>query len=166
MSALFVFVKLVHLLSAAVLFGSGAAIAFFMFVAWRSRDVQGFALTARHVVLADWLFTTSAVIIQPISGIALALMAGWPLDAHWLLVSYGLYVLTGICWLPVVWIQLKIRDIVKMAASKGEAIPDQAHRLMRLWFVLGWPAFAAVIAIYVLMITKPTQIFGFLLAAG
>jgi uncharacterized membrane protein len=160
MSALFIFVKLIHLLSAAVLFGSGAAIAFFMFVAWRSRDVGGFALTARHVVLADWLFTASAVIIQPISGVALALLAGWPLDAQWLLVSYFLYALTGICWLPVVWIQLKIRQLVTAAASTGEPVPDRAHRLMRIWFVLGWPAFAAVIAIYVLMIAKPAQIFG------
>jgi uncharacterized membrane protein len=160
MSTIFILAKLIHILSAAVLFGSGAAIAFFMFVAWRSRDVAGFAMTARHVVLADWLFTTSAVIIQPLSGIALSHLAGWPLDASWLLVTYALYALVGICWLPVVWIQLRVRKLAEQANAAGTSLPDEAHRLMRIWFVLGFPAFIGVIAIYVLMIAKPAGLFG------
>ena len=100
---LYVLARLVHILSACVLFGSGAAIAFFMLMAWRSGGRAGFALVARHVVLADWLFTASAVVIQPLSGIALAHLAGWPLTAPWLLASYGLYGFIGACWLPVVW---------------------------------------------------------------
>lgn len=150
---LYVLARLVHILSACVLFGSGAAIAFFMLMAWRSGERAGFALAARHVVLADWLFTASAVVIQPLSGIALAHLAGWPLTAPWLLASYGLYGFIGACWLPVVWIQYRVRD--RLAAAQGEAVPPEVHRLMRIWFVLGWPAFAALIGIFVLMITKP-----------
>lgn len=150
---LYVIARLVHILSACVLFGSGAAIAFFMLMAWRSGDRAGFALAARHVVLADWLFTASAVVIQPLSGIALAHLAGWPLTAPWLLASYGLYGFIGACWLPVVWIQYRVRD--RLVAEEGEAAPPEVHRLMRIWFVLGWPAFAALIGIFVLMITKP-----------
>jgi len=150
---LYVLARLVHILSACVLFGSGAAIAFFMLMAWRSGERAGFALAARHVVLADWLFTASAVVIQPLSGIALAQLAGWPLTAPWLLASYGLYGFIGACWLPVVWIQYRVRNL--LAAAEGEAVPPKVHRLMRIWFVLGWPAFAALIGIFVLMITKP-----------
>lgn len=150
---LYVLARLVHILSACVLFGSGAAIAFFMLMAWRSGERAGFALAARHVVLADWLFTASAVVIQPLSGIALAHLAGWPLTAPWLLASYGLYGFIGACWLPVVWIQYRVRD--RLAAAEGEAVPPEVHRLMRIWFVLGWPAFAALIGIFVLMIVKP-----------
>jgi len=150
---LYVIARLVHILSACVLFGSGAAIAFFMLMAWRSGERAGFALAARHVVLADWLFTASAVVIQPLSGIALAHLAGWPLTAPWLLASYGLYGFIGACWLPVVWIQYRVRD--RLAAAEGETVPLEVHRLMRIWFVLGWPAFAALIGIFVLMVTKP-----------
>ena len=150
---LYVLARLVHILSACVLFGSGAAIAFFRLMAWRSGGRAGFALVARHVVLADWLFTASAVVIQPLSGIALAHLAGWPLTAPWLLASYGLYGFIGACWLPVVWIQYRVRD--RLVAEEGEAAPPEVHRLMRIWFVLGWPAFAALIGIFVLMITKP-----------
>ena len=160
MSTAFILAKLIHILSAAVLFGSGAAIAFFMFVAWRSKDVAGFALTARHVVLADWLFTSSAVVIQPLSGIALAHLAGWPLDAGWLLATYGLYGLVGVCWLPVVWIQLRVRKLAEQAKATDTSLPDAAHNLMRIWIILGIPAFIGVIAIYVLMIAKPVGIFG------
>lgn len=150
---LYVLARLVHILSACVLFGSGAAIAFFMLMAWRSGERAGFALASRHVVLADWLFTASAVVIQPVSGIALAHLAGWPLTAPWLLASYGLYGFIGACWLPVVWIQYRVRD--RLAAAEGEVVPPEVHRLMRIWFVLGWPAFAALIGIFVLMIVKP-----------
>ncbi|MEP3071635.1 DUF2269 domain-containing protein [Maricaulis sp.] len=150
---LYVIARLVHILSACVLFGSGAAIAFFMLMAWRSGERAGFALAARHVVLADWLFTASAVAVQPLSGIALAHLAGWPLTAPWLLASYSLYGFIGACWLPVVWIQYRVRD--RLAVTDGVAVPPEVHRLMRIWFVLGWPAFAALIGIFVLMVTKP-----------
>lgn len=145
--------RLVHILSASVLFGSGMAIAFFMLMAWRAGDRAAFALTAKHVVLADWVFTATAVVVQPLSGVALAHVAGWPLGATWLMWSYGLYLFIGACWLPVVWIQYRVKAL--LVASADGAVPDRVHRLMRLWFILGWPAFAALIGIFVLMITKP-----------
>lgn len=145
--------RLVHTLGAAVLFGSGAAIAFFMLMAWRSGERAGFALVARHVVLADWVFTASAVILQPLSGLALAHVAGWSLTAPWLLASIGLYLFIGVCWLPVVWIQMRVKR--RLAETTGPVIPKDVHRLMRIWFALGWPAFAALIALVWLMITKP-----------
>ena len=147
------FLRWAHIIGATVLLGTGAGIAFFMVMAHRTRDARLIAHTASIVVIADWLFTASAVVIQPLSGIALAHLAGWPLTAPWLLASYGLYGFIGACWLPVVWIQYRVRD--RLVAEEGEAAPPEVHRLMRIWFVLGWPAFAALIGIFVLMITKP-----------
>jgi len=152
---LYWFVKTAHIMSASVLFGSGAAIAFFMLMAWRSGDAPGFALAAKHVVLADWVFTTTAVIAQPLTGIALAHLAGWPLTAPWLLASYALYIFIGVCWLPVVWIQYKVRNLMTDAVAAGQDVPDRVHRLMRIWFALGWPAFVALIAIFGLMVARP-----------
>ena len=152
---LYLALKLVHILSAGVLFGSGAAIAFFMFAAWRSGDVPGFALAARHTVLADWLFTSSAVILQPLSGVALALHVGYPLTSGWLVATYLLYLFIGACWLPVVWIQIQVRTLAAEAAASGAPLPERAHRLMRIWFLLGWPAFLALIGIFILMIARP-----------
>lgn len=146
--------KTLHILSSGVLFGSGAAIAFFMLMAWRSGDAPGFALAAKHVVLADWVFTTTAIIAQPLTGVGLAHLAGWPLTAPWLLASYALYIFIGACWLPVVWIQLKVRRLMSDAAA-GAPVPARVHQLMRIWFVLGWPAFAALIAIFALMVARP-----------
>lgn len=150
--SVYILLKLVHILSAGILFGAGAAIAFFMLMGWRSGDVSAFYFASRFTVRADWLFTTSAVIIQPVSGAALALHLGYPLDAPWLLASYALYIFIGLCWLPVVWIQLQVRDELSRA---GEAVPARVERLMRYWFMLGWPAFGALIAIFVVMLTKP-----------
>lgn len=142
--------RLIHILSASVLFGTGMGIAFFMLMAWRSGDRAAFALTARHVVLADWVFTASAVVVQPLSGIALAHLAGWPLGAPWLLGTYALYAFIGTCWLPVVWLQYRVKTLLEQEADQV-----RIDRLMRIWFILGWPAFAALIGIFWLMITKP-----------
>ncbi|MBR9825665.1 MAG: DUF2269 domain-containing protein [Alphaproteobacteria bacterium] len=150
--SLYVLLKLIHILSAGVLFGAGAAIAFFMLMGWRSGNVSAFYFAARFTVTADWLFTSSAVIIQPLSGLALALHLGYPLTAPWLLASYALYLFVGACWLPVVWIQLQVRSELSHA---GEEIPVRIQRLMRYWFILGWPAFTALIGIFLLMIIKP-----------
>lgn len=147
--------RLVHVLSGAVLFGTGAGIAFFMLRAHLSRDPATVAAVAPIVVLADWVFTATAVVVQPLSGVALAHLAGWSLTEPWLLASYGLYLLVGACWLPVVAIQLRLRALARQAVAEGTALPTRYHRLFRLWFVLGWPAFAGVIGIYVLMLWRP-----------
>lgn len=148
--------KLIHILSAAVLFGTGAGIAFFMVVAHRSGRVEVIAATARIVVLADFVFTAPAVIIQPLSGFALVMARGYGPFEPWLLIAYALYALVGACWLPVVAIQLSIRRLAEAAAARGEPLPPDYHRLFRLWFILGWPAFAGVMGLYWLMVARPS----------
>jgi uncharacterized membrane protein len=110
---------------------------------------------ARIVVIADFLFTASAVVVQPVTGVALAWHMGWSLWEGWLLLSIALYLLTGAFWLPVVWMQMRMRDLAAAAASSGADLPPAYHRLFWWWFAFGFPAFAAVLAIYWLMIAKP-----------
>ena len=152
---LYALLKVAHVVGAAVLLGAGAGIAFFMLMAHRTRDPALIAHTARIVVLADTVFTAAAVILQPITGGALAHLAGYPLFTGWIGVSLVLYVFTGLCWLPVVWIQIRLRDLALHAATTGTPLPEPYFRLFRLWFVLGFPAFAAVLALVWLMVTKP-----------
>lgn len=155
MISLYVLLKLVHVLSAAVLFGTGAGIAFFMVRARSTRDPAVAAAVGRMVVQADFLFTATAVVVQPLSGLALMRLQGYAPGEPWLLASSGLYVLVGACWLPVVWIQQRLVRLAAAAAAAGEPLPPAYDRLYRIWFALGWPAFAGVIGIYVLMLSRP-----------
>jgi uncharacterized membrane protein len=147
--------KLIHILGATLLLGTGLGTAFFMWTAHRSGDPRAIAVTARHVVLADFLFTTPAVIAQPATGVWMALELGYPLASGWILWSLVLYAVTGACWLPVVWLQARAARMARAAAEAGGALPPAYFRIMRAWFWLGWPAFAAVIAIVWLMVFKP-----------
>ena len=149
---LYEIVKTLHILSAAVLFGTGLGTAWFFWQAHCTGDPAQIAATARAVVRADWLFTTPAVILQPASGAWLISTVGYSPAEPWLLWTYALYALTGACWLPVVWLQIRMRDLA--AASDG-ALPPLYHHYARIWFALGWPAFAAVIVIFGLMVAKP-----------
>ncbi len=144
-----------HVIGASVLLGTGAGIAFFMVMAHRTGDAALIAGTARIVVFADMVFTATAVIAQPLTGWLLARAAGWDLTEGWLLASLALYGLIGVCWLPVVRIQITLRDLAADAARNATALPARYHRLYRLWFTLGIPAFAAVLAIVWLMIARP-----------
>jgi uncharacterized membrane protein len=145
-----------HVMGATVLLGTGAGIAFFMLMAHRTRDPRLIAHVASTVVIADSLFTATAAIAQPITGVALAYQIGWPLTQGWILASVGLYVLTGAFWLPVVRIQMRLRDLAHSAAKAGEPLPSEYHRLYRIWFACGFPAFAAMLATFWLMLTKPS----------
>lgn len=147
--------KFLHLLGAAILFGTGIGIAFFQFIANRSHDATAIAPILKIVVLADFVFTATAVVLQPVTGAALAYVAGHSLLDGWLLASIALYVAIGGCWLPVVVIQMRMRDLAMAAAAEKSALPTRYHQLMRTWFWLGWPAFAAILAIFWLMITRP-----------
>ena len=144
-----------HILGATVLIGTGAGIAFFMMMAHRTRDARVIAHVAGTVVVADALFTATAVIIQPVTGLVLADATGWPLTSWWILASVALYGLIGLCWLPVVWIQIRIRDLARRAAAHGEALPVAYTRLYRIWTLLGIPAFSAILAIVALMVARP-----------
>ncbi|MFZ2099359.1 MAG: DUF2269 domain-containing protein [Oricola sp.] len=144
-----------HVIGACVLLGTGAGIAFFMVMAVRTGKPALIAHVAATVVIADALFTATAVIAQPVTGYLLALKVGWPLTQGWVALSLVLYVVTGVFWLPVVWIQIRLRDLARQAAVEGAALPDAFHRLYRIWFACGFPAFAAVIAIVWLMLARP-----------
>ncbi|SEP19298.1 Uncharacterized membrane protein, partial [Rhodospirillales bacterium URHD0017] len=145
-----------HVIGAAVLLGTGAGIAFFMLLAHRDGRPQVVAGVARIVVVADFLFTASAVVAQPVTGVWLALHVGYPLTEGWILLSVFLYLLTGAFWLPVVWMQMRMRDLAAAAVRDGTSLPDDYRRLFRLWFVFGFPAFAAVLSIFWLMIQRPS----------
>jgi uncharacterized membrane protein len=147
--------KFLHVIGAAVLLGTGAGIAFFMLRAHLTGEAAVIAAVARIVVLADFLFTATAVIAQPITGVALAQQAGYSLSESWIVVSIALYVLTGVFWIPVVWIQLQMRNLAGAAASQGKPLPARYHQLFRIWLAFGFPAFAAVLAIFWLMISRP-----------
>jgi uncharacterized membrane protein len=148
-------VKWAHILGSTVLFGTGLGIAFFMFASRFSDDLTVRFFLARTTVIADMLFTLPAVIVQPVTGLTLVILAGYDWNEPWLLATYGLYILTGMCWIPVVFIQIRLRDIVASAAAGNGELPPAYHRLFRLWFWLGWPAFISLLAIFYLMIARP-----------
>ncbi len=144
-----------HVIGAAVLLGTGAGIAFFMVMADRTGDPRAIAHVASTVVVADFLFTATAIIAQPVTGVLLARALGWPLGEGWIVLSVALYVATGVFWLPVVWMQMRMRDLARRAVRDGAPLPAAYHRLFRLWFAFGFPAFAAVLAIVWLMLNRP-----------
>ncbi|MCT4558309.1 MAG: DUF2269 domain-containing protein [Pelagimonas sp.] len=144
-----------HVAGACVLFGTGAGIAFFMLIAHRTKNAAIIAHTASTVVLADTLFTASAVILQPLTGWLLAQELGWDLTEPWILSSLILYVVTGVFWLPVVWIQIQLRNIARIAVAQGTPLPPRYFKLFRIWFACGFPAFAAVATILWLMLSRP-----------
>jgi uncharacterized membrane protein len=145
-----------HVIGATILLGTGAGIAFFMLMAHRTRDPKLIAHVAESVVIADFLFTATAVVAQPVTGALLARAIGWPLESRWIVWSLGLYLLTGLFWLPVVFIQMKLRDLARVAATKGSPLSASYDRLFRIWFACGFPAFGAVPMIFWLMLVKPT----------
>ena len=147
--------KLVHILSGAVLFGTGLGIASFMLMSHRTREPRVVAAVGRMVIVADFVFTATAVVVQPMTGVWLASLEGYGFAESWLVASYSLFVLVGVCWLPVVFLQWRMTRLAAAASMSGEALPAEYHRLFRIWFALGWPAFAGVIVIYVLMVAKP-----------
>ncbi|GMV62175.1 MAG: hypothetical protein AMXMBFR74_13440 [Parvibaculum sp.] len=152
---LYLILRLVHILGAAVLFGTGLGIAFFMFMADRDGNPALIAGTARIVVVADFLFTATAVVTQPLSGIGLAFLTGRDIWESWIVASLGLYLLVGLFWLPVVWLQLEMKKMAEEAALTGTALSPRYRHFARIWFWCGWPAFISVLAIFCLMIAKP-----------
>jgi uncharacterized membrane protein len=147
--------KYVHVIGASVLFGTGMGIAFFMLLAHLSGNAATIAAVARTVVIADFVFTATAVVVQPITGVALAWYMGWSLWQGWIALSILLYVFAGALWLPVVWMQMRLRDLAADAAVTGGKLPPAYHKLFWWWFASGFPAFGAVLAVFWLMIAKP-----------
>ncbi|HJS45874.1 MAG TPA: DUF2269 domain-containing protein [Rhizomicrobium sp.] len=151
----YILLKFAHVVGATVIFGTGSGIAFFMLMAHRSGDAGFIARTARLVVLADMIFTAGAVILQPITGLLLMRQTGVTFAESWVAVSLALYLIAGAFWLPVIWIQTRLRDLAQAAAQASVPLPAAYHRLFRIWFLFGFPGFGAVLAILFLMIAKP-----------
>ena len=152
---LYFLIKYLHLLGAIVILGTGSGIAFFMLMAHRSRDPAFIAATAATVVIADMLFTLSAVILQPVTGGVLMALSGTTLAERWLVTSLGLYAVAGLFWIPVIFMQIEMRDLARAAAAQRAPLPPRYFALFRRWFVFGIPGFASVMMILWLMIAKP-----------
>lgn len=148
-------IKFVHIISSTVLFGTGLGIAFFMFRSRFTDDLQHRYYAASNTVMADYLFTMPAVIVQPLTGAWLVWKSGYNWSDSWLVWTYVLYLLAGACWLPVVWIQYQLKTLASDALLKGTELPDRYYRLFRNWVLLGWPAFASLILVFFLMVFKP-----------
>ncbi len=151
----YLLLKWVHILSSVALVGVGFGSAFYMYFTNRTRNVAAIAAVARLVVRADYWFTAPAAIIQPVTGITLASIANYPLTTTWLVVTYALYILAGICWLAVVWLQIKMAEMARIAADSNGALPPRYWRYARIWEILGMLAFPAMLLVYGMMVFKP-----------
>ena len=151
----YLIVKWIHILSSTVLFGFGAGTAWYFWNAHLTRDPATIASVGRMVVLADWIFTGTSGVLQPVSGIVLVYLMGYSLTEPWLLVSYALYVLAFACWAPVVGLQIKAQRLAQVASDNKSALGPDYDRAMRIWFILGWPAFIALLGVFWLMVAKP-----------
>ncbi len=147
--------KAIHIVSSTVLFGTGLGTAFFKWIVDRAGSVVAIRVVGEKVVLADWLFTSPAIVIQAVTGITLARLVGFPLTHGWLAYAIGLYCLAGLCWLPVVSLQMRMRDLARDSEARGTSLPPEYWIFARVWFWLGVPAFLSVIVVFWLMVAKP-----------
>ncbi len=150
----YLLIKWLHVVSSTVLFGTGIGSAFYLLAASVQRDARVVAAVARYVVIADWLFTATTVIVQPLSGGLMMHLAALPLRTPWLLWSIVLYAVAVACWLPVVWLQMRMRDLAQQSAAQYTALPTGYWRAFRWWVALGVPAFFAFLAVFYLMVVK------------
>ena len=148
-------VKWLHVLSSTLLFGTGIGSAFYMLFAGLHREPRIVWFVTRYVVIADWIFTTTAVIVQPVTGFRLAWLAHFPLSSRWIAWSIALYLLAGACWLPVVWMQLRMREMARAAMEAGVPLPARYTTYFRAWVALGVPAFFSLLIVFWLMVAKP-----------
>ena len=157
----FVLWKTAHILSAAILLGTGLGIAFFCWFGYRQAlktgEIAVLRSALRWTVIADACFTAPAVLFQAANGLVLMKLMGWPLASPWAVAVWSLFVLTGACWLPVVVIQARLSRLAAGAASVA-ALPARFHGLFRWWLALGVPAFTAIVAIVYMMVAKPLAV--------
>ncbi len=151
----YLLLKWLHILSSTILFGTGIGSAFYMFMANRRKDIAGICFATRHVVIADWFFTTPSVIIQLATGLWLVHLGGYSLTDSWIMWGLILYFFAGLCWLPVVWMQIKMRDMAKHALETGSQLPERYWKMDRWWIILGSLAFPAIVVVFYLMVMKP-----------
>lgn len=151
----YLFLKYLHILSSVVLVGTGFGSAYYLFFANRTQSVEVKAEVSRLCVRADWWFTTPTVIVQPLTGFAMVYLAGFPLTSPWIVLSLALYVFAGLCWLPVVWLQIQMAKIAQSAQAHQTPLPDTYRHYQRWWESLGYPAFVSMVGVFYLMVNKP-----------
>jgi len=151
----YLLLKCVHIISATLLFGTGLGSAYYKYMTDRSGNIRAMAVTNRNVVLADWVFTTPTVILQPLSGIGLVYFSGYQFSDPWVWISILLFSIAGLCWFPVVYLQIVMRDLSEESLKQSRALPEKYWQNARLWFWLGIPAFASIVGVFGLMIIKP-----------
>ncbi|MDP2247604.1 MAG: DUF2269 domain-containing protein [Nitrosomonadales bacterium] len=151
----YILVKWLHIVSSTILFGTGIGSAFYMLMTSLTKDARSTATVVRYVVLADWIFTTPTIIIQPLTGFYLIHIAGIPLSSAWIVWSIVLYLVAGACWLPVVWLQIQMKKLADSAVSNNNPLPAQYWRYLKTWVLLGIPAFVALMIVFYLMVAKP-----------
>ena len=152
---LYLWLKFIHIINSTVLFGTGIATACTMLYSHRTQNTQIIAATTRYVVLADWVFTASSGIIQPITGFWMVYLAGYSWTSLWIIGSIIGYLIAIFCWLPVVYLQIKMRDVATKAEQNKSDLPPVYFRYFNYWFCLGWPAFISLMIVFYLMTTKP-----------
>lgn len=151
----YLIIKTLHIISSTVLFGTGAGIAFFMLRSHFTDNIHEKFYAVRNTVLADYLFTAPAVVAQPLTGFWLVWQGGHGWMDLWLTATYVIYIVAGLCWLPVVWIQIQLKKMAAHAVETGEALPEHYYKLFKIWFLLGWPAFIGLVIVFFLMVFKP-----------
>lgn len=147
--------KWIHIISATLLFGTGLGSAYYKYMTDRTGDLKAMAITNRNVVIADWIFTTPTIILQPLTGIGLIYLSGISVSATWVWVSISLFCLAGLCWLPVVYLQIIMRNLSETAYQDKTALPEKYWKYTRTWFLLGVPAFISIVSVFGLMVFKP-----------
>ena len=147
--------KTLHIVSSTILFGTGIGIAFFMLRSLYTDNIHEKIYATKNTVQADYYFTLPAGIVQPLSGFALVYLSGINVTSTWLTASFIVYIIAGLCWLPVVWIQIQLRNMCIDSLNTGSELPKRYYTLFKVWFFLGWPAFVGLIVIFYLMVTKP-----------
>lgn len=152
----YLLLKMTHILSATIVFGTGMGIAFFMFRSHFTGNITEKLYAAKSTVLADMVFTLPAVIVQPITGFLLIWNGGYDWQEKWLIITYIIYIMAGICWVPVVWIQIELKKMLIAADQNNGLLPSRYNKLFRIWFILGWPAFIGLVIVFGLMVAKPS----------
>lgn len=151
---LYLWLKFIHVVSSTILFGTGVGTAFNMFMAHRTKDTYIIATTARYVVFADWIFTGTSGFLQPVTGLWMAYLAGYSFTSFWILGSIIGYLIAAFCWFPVVYFQIKMRDLAVAAYKTNSPLPPAYFKFYKYWFTLGWPAFISLIIVFYLMTNK------------
>lgn len=151
----YLLLKWIHILSSTILFGTGIGSAFYLFMANRRKDVAGIYFATRHVVIADWVFTAPSVIVQLATGLWMLQLGGYGLSDAWIKWGLILYFLAGACWVPVVWMQIKMRDMAKRALADNSDLPALYWKMDKWWVMLGSIAFPAIVIVFYLMVFKP-----------